>query len=187
MMLLKPLEKNVDKQWQFLPFDGQWASGCGEADMGCSNDAYLLRAVTSARLHAMNPNAEAVYYAAFTDHKGDPLNASKNQTYRMEFDDDSSVPVDYSVGGFWSLTVYDSTYYLNGANGNHVYAIRGASNAEPPKVHIAHTCTNANCIPAPDGPFVVLLRGYAPTNSFQPNSGYELPWIKTCQNKKVCD
>ncbi len=116
-----------------------------------------------------NSAAEALYPAYFVDADGSPLDASANR-YTMAFAEGQLPP----VMAFWSLTMYDGRtqlfidnpldrYLLSssmmdqlrmGEDGSLTLYIQKES---PGKNH------ESNWLPAPDGPFYMVLRLYGPS------------------------
>ena len=115
-----------------------------------------------------NTAAEAIYPASFNDSTGAPLTGANNYTYR--FAKDQLPP----VNAFWSLTMYELPQSLLVANpinrwlinspmltslvpdtdGGYTLSIQNESPAGGKEA--------ANWLPAPKGPFVVVLRLYWP-------------------------
>ena len=129
-------------------------------------DFYLLRAVAAHMGLYGNSGSEAIYPTYLIDSDGEPLDASKHD-YTLTFPEDGFPP----VKAFWSLTMYDGQtqlllenpldrYLVNSpmmdqfekeADGSIVFHIRKES---PGK--------ESNWLPAPDGPFYMVLRLYGP-------------------------
>jgi len=162
----------VKGPWVFLNYTGIWGTD------------YYTRVQTSTRLHAMNSNAHAVYYTAFTDSSLATLNGN-GASYNIVFS--GPIPIDTAHAGFWSVTVYDQTFYLVNDSAKK-YAVRNTTTATPAEIHIAPTCgSGTNCITAPKAPFNVMLRGYVPQAAFQQPSGtYVLPTITKCASATAC-
>ena len=132
---------------------------------GLSN-FYVMRAVAAHTGLYGNSGKEAVYPVYFTDSAGQPLNTAKNN-YRITFAKGQLPP----VNAFWSLTMYDSKtqllvenlpkrYLLNstmmkqfvmGKDGSLTLYIQKVSPGKK---------LESNWLPAPDGPFFVILRLY---------------------------
>ncbi|MHC4265790.1 MAG: DUF1254 domain-containing protein [Planctomycetota bacterium] len=131
-------------------------------------DFYMLRTVAAHMGLYGNSGAEAVYPVYLVDGEGQPLNASVDK-YTMSFDKGQLPP----VKSFWSLTIYDGRtqlfihnpldrYLLNStmmeqfkkeADGSIVFYIQKDSPGEDKE---------SNWLPAPDGPFYMVLRLYGP-------------------------
>ena len=131
---------------------------------------YLVRAIAAHLGLYGNSASEAIYPGYFVDASGKPLNAAEAD-YTLTFPAGSLPP----VSAFWSLTMYDgqtqllvdnplNRYLLNstmldryarGAGGSLTLYVRATSpgpELEP------------NWLPAPNGPFYVILRLYGPGN-----------------------
>ena len=131
-------------------------------------NADLLRTVAAHLGLYGNSAAEALYPAYFVDADGSPLDASANR-YTMTFAEGQLPP----VMAFWSLTMYDGRtqlfidnpldrYLLSssmmdqlrmGEDGSLTLYIQKES---PGKNH------ESNWLPAPDGPFYLVMRLYGP-------------------------
>jgi len=128
----------------------------------------ILRAVAAHTGLYGNSAAEAIYPTFFTSSDGAPLDGSKH-SYLMHFTADALPP----VKAFWSLTMYDGKtqlfienpldrYLLNSemmdrfkleADGSLVLYV----SKEPPGENL-----ESNWLPAPDGPFYLVMRLYGP-------------------------
>lgn len=129
---------------------------------------YLLRAGAAHIGLYGNSGSEAIYPTYFVDNEGEPLNTAAH-SYRIRFPAGQLPP----AKAFWSLSMYDGVsqlfihnqldrYLLNStmlerfrkeADGSIVFYIQKDSprkNLEP------------NWLPAPDGPFYMVLRLYGP-------------------------
>ena len=137
----------------------------------------------------VNDYHEALYFIRGTDAKGALLDG--RHSYTMTFPKDALPPVDHTRGGFWSLTMYDKDYFMlpkspNGRTNigtvnldtNELkFAADGSltitmSHAEP-----AGAEARANWLPAPDGQFALIVRGYVPTAPILDGS-YKLPNVE---------
>jgi len=134
-------------------------------DIGNFGEDYLRRAATALKgLGAVEP-AEATYLS----HVGEALDGSR--TYRLRFDRDRLPP----VAAFWSLSIYEvmpdkRRFFAD--NPIHRYSIgdrtprlqRSADGSL--EIYIQHASPGAaresNWLPAPPGPFALILRGYLP-------------------------
>jgi hypothetical protein len=168
---------DVGNGWQRQQDGGVWGSDWfGRAQAGV---IYIM----------VNDHHEAIYFIRGTDAKGTLLEG--RNTYTMTFPKDALPPMDRPRGGFWSLTMYDKDYFMlpNSPNGrtnigtvsldaNELkFASDGSltitiSNAEP-----KDTAARANCLPAPDGQFALIVRAYVPTEPVQDGS-YRLPNVE---------
>ena len=115
-----------------------------------------------------NSASEADYQVYFVDAKGQPLDASKHD-YALRFPKDGLPP----TNAFWSVTMYDgkskllvdkplNRYLINSpmlgslkrdADGGITLHMQNASPGKDKE---------ANWLPAPNGPFYVVLRNYSP-------------------------
>jgi len=136
--------------------------------------AFLERAVASSRLHALVTNTGASYWVAFWDSQyHERLDCSNGAKYRVEFAP-LAVPVDFNGHGFWSVTLYDDTWFLVGSHNG----IRSNNPANLPGVfHIYQGCTEGYCLSCPNGPFQLNFRGYKPLANLLPGGDYPLPKI----------
>ena len=131
-------------------------------------NVYILRAGAALLGLYGNSGEEAVYPGYFHDKDGNPFNAAQ-QNYAMTFEAGNLPP----VRAFWSLSMYDGhtqlfihnpldRYLLNSSmvdefakeeDGSIVFYIQKDSPGEEKE---------ANWLPAPDGPFYLVLRMYLP-------------------------
>lgn len=114
-----------------------------------------------------NTAAEAIYPAAFNDSAGAPLTGASKYTYRFE---PGQLP---PVNAFWSLTMYELPQSLLVTNPMNRYLINSPmlpSLRADPDGGYTFSIQNespgiqdeSNWLPAPEGPFVVVLRLYWP-------------------------
>jgi len=142
-------------KWYSLPSTGTWGSD------------YLTRAVTSHRLFAMNANNDAIYWTSWTDSAGNALTGASN--YSMVFNPTGLTNT--ATNGFWSITLYDASWYMISTSSLDNARVRGAASATTAiTVVIRKSCgTVANCLVSPaTGGFNVMLRGYQPNASYLP-------------------
>ncbi len=131
-------------------------------------DFYIPRAAAAHMGLYGNSGAEALYPIYLIDEKGQPLNASENK-YTLTFKKGQLPPVE----AFWSLTMYDGKtqlfirnpldrYLLNSttmdqfakdADGSITFYIQKSSPGKDKE---------SNWLPAPDGPFYMVMRLYGP-------------------------
>jgi len=130
--------------------------------------ADMLRTVAAHMGLYGNSAAEAVYPTYLVDAEGQPLNASTNR-YTMTFADGQLPPVE----AFWSLTMYDGAtqlfidnpidrYLLNSSMMDDLRMSDDGSvmlliQKDPPGQG-----WDSNWLPAPDGPFYLVMRLYGP-------------------------
>ncbi len=131
-------------------------------------DFFILRTIAAQMGLYGNSGAEAIYPVYLADSDGASLNAAENN-YTLTFGKDELPP----VKAFWSLTMYDGTnqllvpnslerYLLNspmldqfviGKDGSLTLYIQKKSPGKK---------LESNWLPAPDGPFYLVLRLYGP-------------------------
>lgn len=153
------------------------------ANFGLEN-FWLLRAVAAQVGLYGNSGAEAVYPTYKTDSEGMPLNAATNR-YTLTFTPGNFPP----VKAFWSLTMYDGKtqllvdnpldrYLLNSPmmpqfkldeDGSLTLHIQGDSPG---------SANESNWLPAPDGPFYLVLRLYGPEEKVLAGEWREPPLTK---------
>jgi hypothetical protein len=111
--------------------------------------------------------AEAVYPSFFNDADGDPLTGAHRYVYRFP---PGQLP---PVNAFWSLTLYEMPQSLLSANPIDRYLINSAMLPDLVKdpdggytLYVQHESPGpekqANWLPAPEGPFALVLRLYWP-------------------------
>jgi hypothetical protein len=115
-----------------------------------------------------NSAAEAIYPAYFTDSDKEPLDASRH-SYTLTFARDALPP----VKAFWSVTMYDGKTQLFIENTLDRYLLNSTTmddyvrgKDEALVFHIAKDSPGKdlepNWLPAPDGPFYLVMRLYGP-------------------------
>jgi hypothetical protein len=115
-----------------------------------------------------NSGAEAVYPTYLTNAEGEPLDASKHD-YNLTFAKGELPP----VKAFWSLTMYDGTTQLFIENPLDRYLLNSTMEDDFVReedgsltLYIGHEPPGEelepNWLPAPDGPFYMVLRLYGP-------------------------
>ena len=140
--------------WDFSPANaGKWG------------DDYLTRAAAAWKYIYVNSPAEAVYPTANVDAEGAPLDGSKGN-YVLAFSKDQVPRVRY----FWSLTMYSDRGYLY-ANPVERYLLNSSQDLRRGTdgsltLYLQHEnpeeAESSNWLPAPRGPFFVILRMYGP-------------------------
>ncbi|MFG6178468.1 DUF1254 domain-containing protein [Halomonas sp. THAF12] len=142
------------------------ADGFGSREF-LGND-YLLRMSSAVLGIYGNSKEEANYPAYFTDSEGKPLDGSSNR-YTLHFEADKLPP----VNSFWSLTMYELPASLLTENPINRYLINSSMVPDLVKgsdggitLYIQNdspgTEREANWLPAPAGPFFMVLREYWP-------------------------
>lgn len=153
--------ERIDGTFSSAPIVNGWRIA---TDIGTYGDDLETRAAIARNGWGANVPEEAVYPTATADADGEPLDGTHR--YRIRFAADALPPVD----AFWSLTLYgpDRFFVENplrryalgdrspgleyGADGSLELIVQSA----PPEEH------QANWLPAPPGPFNLMLRLYLP-------------------------
>ena len=131
----------------------------------------LLRAAGAQAGLYGNSALEALYPTYFTDADGEPLDASKH-SYTLTFAADALPP----VKAFWSLSMYDGKTQLFIENRLDRYLLNSAMLDEFERgedgsltLYIGSEAPDdgleANWLPAPEGPFYLVMRLYGPEDS----------------------
>lgn len=148
-------------------------------------DMYIMRAVAAHMGLYGNSGAEAIYPTYLTDSAGAPLNAAEN-TYTLTFKKDEFPP----VKAFWSLTMYDAKtqlfihnplnrYLLNSnMTDDFVYGDDGSLTLYIQKNSPGKEL-EPNWLPAPDGPFYVVMRLYGPEDAALNGDWINPPLVKS--------
>ena len=129
---------------------------------------YLYRMTAAVTGIWGNSREEAMYPIYSVDANGDPLDGSKH-AYRLHAEPGVTIPAD----AFWSLTMYEMPASLLYANEIDRYLINSPMVSDLVRdpdggvtIYVQHESPGAdkeaNWLPAPDGPFVVVLRLYLP-------------------------
>jgi hypothetical protein len=129
---------------------------------------YLIRAVAAHRGLYGNSAAEAIYPTYIMDSEGKPYDASANQ-YTLTFPSGKLPP----VKAFWSLTMYDGKtqlfvpnplkrYLLNSTQMDQFKMAADGSLILYISKQSPGGDLETNWLPAPDGPFYMVLRLYGP-------------------------
>ncbi len=137
-------------------------------NLGNAGADYLPRAFIAVVGLTANTVREAVYYDGNVDSTGQPLTGAKK--YTLTFAGDMSYITSIQPG-FWSLTMYDSAsgYTVDNTIGR--YSLGSSDDLKKNAdgsftVYIQHDNPGpdkqSNWLPAPQGPFYVILRNYAP-------------------------
>jgi hypothetical protein len=131
-------------------------------------DLFMIRAVGTEKGIYGNSGVEAIYPTYLVDTKGAPFDASKNN-YSMSFEKGEFPP----VKAFWSLTMYDgktqllidnplNRYLLNSPMMDDFVMNEDGSLTLYVQKESPGKDLEPNWLPAPDGPFVVVMRLYGP-------------------------
>lgn len=156
------------------------------ANVGKFGEDDLTRAAVAWRYIYANDPAEAIYPIALNDAQGQALDG--RSAYRLHFAAGQLPPVD----SFWSLTLYDGQRQLLVDNPLKRYAL-GDRSAELRydadgglTLFIQHDAPKealrSNWLPAPQGPFNLILRLYLPKQSAL-NGDYQPPAIKAVKSE----
>jgi hypothetical protein len=144
---------------------GQSVNGWGIARefMGNYGNAYLQRAYIALIGLGANPAEDAVYPMSVVDADGTPY--SGKYAYVLHFKKDELPP----VRGFWSLTMYDESYFADNPIGRYAIGDRDAlkyNNDGSLDLYISHASPGkekeSNWLPSPAGKFDLTLRLYWP-------------------------
>ena len=132
--------------------------------MGVYGNYYLKRALISQYGLGANLPEDAIYPANLADDTGQALTGARN--YTIHFDKDSAPP----VHAFWSITLYDQQGYQV-ANSLNRFAVSSWMDFKRNPdgsldLYFQHAnpgpSKEANWLPAPEGPFNLTMRLYAP-------------------------
>jgi len=141
-------------------------NGWGVARVGIYGTNYILRAVVDQiGLAGLPPNI-SIYPFATTERHGVPLTGASGKKYVAHFPaSDFPVPVQ----GFWSVTMYTTTGYFTsnvlnrytlGNRSNLQYEEGGGLNMYIQSEEPATEAEQDNWLPAPEGPFQLIMRLY---------------------------
>jgi len=136
--------------------------------VGVFGTDYLLRGMANLLGPGWNRPQDAVYPLSQKDANGDKYDGAK-QNYVIHFDKGNLPPVE----GFWSLTMYDKNLFfvpntinryslserdnlVTNDDGSLDFYIQAESPGEDKQ---------ANWLPAPKGPFTLVLRLYSPSKT----------------------
>ncbi|WP_084647217.1 DUF1254 domain-containing protein [Parafrankia discariae] len=144
---------------------GTWL---GSFEGGTYGTEYLPRSAVAVVGLGANVPEESLYYWSGPDLGGEALNGAN--TYRMHFAAGQLPPV--GSAGFWSVTMYDDEMFLV-PNALRRYALGDRSDlAVNPDgsidIYLSKTAPaghRQNWLPAPDGPFSLMIRAYIPTDA----------------------
>ncbi|WP_454610347.1 DUF1254 domain-containing protein [Labrenzia sp. MBR-25] len=143
-------------------FANQWSMDVDT--VGVYGTYYLKRALMAQLGLGANLPADAVYPIAMTDGDGNPLTGTND--YVLHFDAGDLPP----VNAFWSVTIYDNDGYQVANSLNRFALSSWMPMQKNPDgsldLYFQHESPGkdkeANWLPAPDGPFNVTMRLYAP-------------------------
>jgi len=137
-------------------------------NMGLSGADFPTRAAVAALGLTSNTTKEAIYYTGLLDANNEPMTGTKKYTITFKEPMHYLRPI---PPGFWALTMYDSTTKYTVPNPINRYSL--GSDDEIKKnadgsftVYLQHEDPGpdkkANWLPAPAGPFYVVIRNFAP-------------------------
>ena len=148
------------------------------------NDFYMLR-ITAAHTGLYgNSGAEAIYPTYFVDNEGGKLDASGND-YKIIFEANQLPP----VSAFWSLTMYDGKtqllvenslerYLLNSTMMDQFVIEKDGSLSLYIQKDSPGEKLEPNWLPAPKGPFYLVLRLYGPEEAALMGEWVNPPLVK---------
>ena len=145
-------------------------------------DNYLYRMIGCVLGIGGNAGAEAIYPGFYVDDQGQPLDGTNN--YTMHFTPDQLPP----VNSFWSMTMYEMPSKLLSENELDRYLLNSTTIDEYVRnedggitFYFQHRSPGkdleANWLPAPEGPFSVILRLYWPKDEAL-NGTWVIPKMK---------
>ena len=148
-------------------------------------DLFMIRAVGAEKGIYGNSGSEAIYPTYLVDTKGAPFDASKNN-YTMTFEKGEFPP----VKAFWSLTMYDgktqllidnplNRYLLNSPMMDDFMMNEGGSLTLYVQKESPGKNLEANWLPAPNGPFYVVMRLYGPKEEALKGTWTNPPLLKS--------
>lgn len=155
------------------PLAGKLAHGwwIPPADTGDAGTDYLSRAIVAVGGLTANTPAQAIYYTGTFDGNGQQLTGAKR--YTLTFRD----PMQYLTPippGFWSVTMYDDVTGYSSPNPINRYSLGSDNNLKRNEdgsltLYLQHdnpgAAKESNWLPAPAGPFYLVLRNYAPVDA----------------------
>lgn len=149
--------------------------------MGVYGNYYLKRAIVTQLGLGANLPEDAIYPSNLSDESGKPLDGANK--YTIHFDKGATPP----VGAFWSITLYDQDGFQV-ANELYRFAVSSwmpftynqdgsldlyFQNQSP------GVANEANWLPAPKGPFNLLMRLYAPKSEALTSKWNPPPVVRT--------
>jgi hypothetical protein len=148
---------NVNDGWVIPPADtGKWGTD------------YVSRAIVAVFGLTSNTPTEAIYYPGQLDSTGQSLVGTKRYTITFKQPMHYLKPVS---PGFWSLTMYDAATNYTVSNAIDRYALGSDDTLRKNDdgsftIYVQHddpgVAKESNWLPAPAGPFYLMLRSYAP-------------------------
>jgi len=138
------------------------------ADQGNSGPDYMSRAIIAVIGLTANTAQEAIYYPGVVDNHDAPLTGKKNYTITFK---EPSLPIAVVPPGFWSVTMYDGVTRYTVPNPINRYYLGSMNDLKKNAdgsftIYVQHDSPGAdkesNWLPAPSGPYYLMLRNYAP-------------------------
>jgi len=153
------------------------------------DELFIIRAVAAQMGIYGNSGAEAIYPTYLVDSKDTPLDASQNK-YTLTFKKGELPP----VSAFWSLTMYDgktqllidnllNRYLLNSSMMEQFVFNKDGSLTLYVQKESPGKELEANWLPAPNGPFYVVMRLYGPKEEALNGLWINPPVIKNKSSK----
>ncbi len=160
--------------------DEQWTPDLTKSRLGKYGTRYGFRAIIADVGFGAIKKEDAAYQTARKDTQRRPLNG--NNAYRIRFPKGKTPPTQ----GFWSLSIYDKQGYFV-ANVLNRYSIGSNSKMQYNRdgsldIYIQHSppssSKQSNWLPAPYGPFSIMLRMYRPAPAIL-NGSWKMPKLET--------
>ncbi len=153
-----------------MPLAGTLANGwvMPPYNTGNSGTDYLARLDVAVFGLAANTTREAIYYSAILDANNEPMTGARRYTLTLKPPMKYASPV---PPGFWSVTMYDRVTNYTAPNPINRYHLSDTNdlkkNADGSITLYLQTASPgpdlaSNWLPAPPGPFYLILRNYAP-------------------------
>ena len=153
-----------------MPLAGRLANGwvIPPANTGFGGNDYLSRLCVAVFGLTANTVEQAIYYSGVLDANNQPMTGTKKYTLTLK------EPMLYAKvvpPGFWSVTMYDKNTSYSVPNPINRYNLGSGDNVKKNAdgsmtLYLQHDNPGAdkesNWLPAPAGPFYLILRNYAP-------------------------
>ena len=153
-----------------MPLAGKLANGwvIPPANTGFGGTDYLSRLDVAVFGLTANTVEQAIYYSGVLDGNNQPMTGAKRYTMTLKEPMLYAKPV---PPGFWSVTMYDKVTNYSVPNAINRYDLGSQSNLKKNAdgtitLYLQHDSPGkdkeSNWLPAPKGPFYLILRNYAP-------------------------
>jgi hypothetical protein len=153
-----------------MPLAGKLANGwvIPPANTGFGGTDYLSRLDVAVFGLTANTVEQAIYYSGVLDGNNHPMTGAKRYTMTLKEPMLYAKPV---PPGFWSVTMYDKVTNYSVPNAINRYDLGSQSNLKKNAdgtitLYLQHDNPSkdkqSNWLPAPKGPFYLILRNYAP-------------------------